>query len=706
MKILSIVVLVFGAVAVARGIAGSDPMAVALGVAALACAATTFLSATMSRFLRIFVAIFSAETVVFGLAVLAATAGLWPAGYAAYAPPVSLPITVALFSVGVFFVARLPGVRAATRIADPYFEQDERGTARIWPLPSFAGLERHFATAMVVVLVVLHQAQVGILVRISFINRDGFNAIQAKDAATFWHLLFAALLPWVLVYVTCSFIEFLTQSMLVIRWRRWLTDHFVGRWLANHAHYRMTLVGAPTDNPDQRIADDVHRFIDGAGGLGIFNASIVLISTLSSLLSFTIVLWGLSASFTLLGTDVPVPGLLFWVALIYALIGTLVTHLIGRTLVKLFVERQRAEADYRFSLARLREYGEQIALLSGEDAERSALRRVFGGIVANYLAVVDRRKKLTAFTTLYNQIAPILPLVTAAPFYFSGKIGLGVLTQTAGAFARVDSALTFFIHYYTSLAGFRSVIERLNAFDAAIEAANARSGAVRVAAGTALRLDDVTVALPDGRRVVVADKLTLARRESVLIAGPSGAGKSTLFRAISGIWPFAAGRIHIPQGARVMVVPQKPYVPMGTLRAAVCYPAAADAFDDEVIRAALADVRLDDLAGRLDCEEAWGQRLSGGEQQRLALARALLARPDWLLLDESTSAVDEPLEAALYAVIARRLPDTTVLSIGHRSTLTALHARRLDMVAERNGRTVLKDAACGREERREACAAA
>ena len=664
-----------------------------LGITALLCALATWRSVSLSSFLKIFVGIFSIETIVFGLGVLAAEANMWPAAYADYKLPVTLPITVAIFSILVYLVAQTKVVRQMMAIADPYFNTSDAGQARIWPLPAFTSLERRIAVAMVVFLVLINQAQVAITVRLSFFNRDWFNAIQAKDAATFWELLLFVFIPWAFVYVASTIIEFLVQSMLVIRWRRWLTEFFVTRWLGGHTHYRMSLTGSQADNPDQRISEDVNRFIDGGSdgsngsSYGIYTYSILLIATLSSLVSFAVVLWDLSTNFTIPGTDMHVPGFLFWVALIYAATGTYFTHVIGRSLIGLYFERQHMEADFRFSLARLREYSEQVALLDGERAEEASLRRRFGGIIGNWLALINRRMKLIAFTSSYGQLSPIIPYIFTAPFYFAGTITLGVMTQTATAFGRVEGALTFFINYYNSLAGFKSVVDRLTSFNEAIENAKTLGtrGPTRTAAAAGIvpvALEDLHIALPDGTRIVAAEKLALPQGESALLAGPSGSGKSTLFRAISGIWPYGEGRIRIPEGANVMVVPQKPYIPIGSLRAAITYPAAADTYSDEEIRKALVDVRLANLADSLDREEAWSQRLSGGEQQRIALARALLTRPDWLFLDESTSALDEKLEAELYGILATRLPKTTIVSIGHRSTLATFHTRRLDMTAE------------------------
>jgi vitamin B12/bleomycin/antimicrobial peptide transport system ATP-binding/permease protein len=698
MKPLSISLVLFGLLALVPPAHQLDLPGAMLGIVVLLCAATTFRSSGISSFLKIFVGIFSAETIVFGLAVLAGRAGLWPTIYAEYLPPESLPLTVAIFSIIVYVVAQFGTVGQITRIADRYFNADEVHSAHVWPFGPFTTLERRLGVAMVVFLVLINQAQVGIIVRLNFFNRDLFNAIQNHDAATFWHQLLFVFTPFAFVYVATTVIEFFTQSMLVIRWRQWLTDHFVSRWLARHNHYRISLVAGQTDNPDQRIAEDVYRFINGGSdgsstAYGIYDFSILLISTISSLVSFAIVLWGLSKSFMLPGTNIIVPGFLFWVALLYAGLGTLITHLIGRPLIGLYFQRQHMEADFRFSLARLREYTEQVALLNGENAERSMVGQRFGALIANYLALVYRRMRVTAFTHTFGQISPIIPYVFTAPFYFARRIELGVMTQTAGAFGHVVNALTFFVNYYTYLAGFKSVVDRLNSFDAAIDQAEALSnaGPKRVASvGGTPRIDfeDVDLLLPDGRRAVETKHLVLVEGESVVLSGPSGSGKSTLFRAIAGIWPFGAGEIRSTSATRIMVVPAKPYIPISTLRAAVTYPAVPGTYSDDDIRGALADVHLGDLVNELNREEVWSQRLSSGEQQRVALARALLMRPDWLFLDESTSAVDEKLEAELYATLARRLPKTTIMSIGHRSAVVRLHHRHLEMRPEGDHFTV------------------
>jgi len=683
MHVLAAVVAIFSVITAVIGVKHGDGIILLLAATGLLCAYTTYQTPKISSFLRIFAAIFAIETVAFGVFFLIAQVGLWPESLQDYALPESLPLTVAIFAILVYAISFVPVVRQMTRIGDRYFNFAGPTTACIRPFPSFSVGERTLAIAMVVFLVVVNQAQVGMQLRLSFFSRDWFNAIQNKDQATFWSQLFAVFIPWAFIYICSAILEFVIASTLIIRWRRWLTEDFAGRWLDRHTHYRMSL-GGGADNPDQRISEDVNRFINGGetGGYGIYSFSILLISTLSSLVSFSILLWLLSANFTLPYTTIAFPGFLFWVALIYAGIGTWITHLIGRSLVQLSFTRQRYEADFRFSLARLREYAEQVALLKGETSEKHSLRERFAAIIGNYFQIVAVRKNLIGFTSFYGQLSPIIPYIVAAPFYFAGKITLGVMTQTARAFGSVNEALTFFVNYYVSLAEFKAVLDRLTSFDSAIESADAPAGLAAPAApgaGEHIGLDAVTLRLPDGRVIVRDATVRLAPQESTLLTGPSGSGKSTLLRAISGIWPFGEGAVSTPPGAKVMLLPQKPYIPIGTLLAAVTYPAAADSFSEETVRDALVSAHLPELLDQLHVVDNWGQRLSGGEQQRLAVARALLAKPDWLFLDEATAAMDETMESNVYEVLFRELRNTTIVSIGHRSSLLDIHQRHIEL---------------------------
>ncbi|MFM9975321.1 MAG: ABC transporter ATP-binding protein/permease [Beijerinckiaceae bacterium] len=690
MKLLSVIIAVFALLAAGVGFTKGDVQIDLLAAAALLCSFTTLRSQKVSTFLKIFIGIFGTELVLFGSLFLVSKTGFWPQGLADYPPPESLPVTVAIFGILVFAVSHVPVIGAMCRIADPYFESHNKVVARMRPLPGFAIGLGTLATCMVVGLVLINQAQVGINVRINYFSKDWFDAIQNKDQPEFWKQLLSVFLPWASIYVASAVIEYVMTSMFTLRWREFLSERYTASWLDRGTHYRLALTGNSTDNPDQRIQEDIDSFIYGKSNTGIYGYSILLVSTISTLVSFSILLWGLSANFTFPGTDIAVPGFLFWVALIYAGFGTLITHLIGRPLVKLFFNQQRFEADFRFSLSRLREYSEQIALLKGERTERSSVMRRFGAIYDNYLRIVDRRKKLTTFTASYGQISTFIPYIVAAPFYFAGKVTLGTMTQTASAFSRVEGALTFFITYYTSVADFKAVLNRLTSFDEAIRTAQ-KLGTVppcieaMKSVSSAIAMGNLVLNIPDGRAIMKVSTLSFQPGEAVLVSGPSGSGKSTMFRAISGIWPYGSGQISIPDGANVMLLPQRPYVPMGSLRDAVTYPGAVGAYADSDLVAALALARLPQLAEKLDADENWAQRLSGGEQQRLAIARALLAKPDWLFLDEATAALDETTEEAIYAMLARELPGTTIISIGHRSTLKAFHQRQIVLEAGDDG---------------------
>jgi putative ATP-binding cassette transporter len=681
MQRLGAAVAVFALLALAAGLhrGGADLFLLAGGAGL--CAYTTWRSVEMSSFLKIFAATFSVETIIFGLARLLEAEGLWPAALAEYALPESFALTVSVFSILVYGVSHIPVIREMTRIADLYFDTQDRSELRLWRLPTVRLREPVIAIALIVILVLISQALVGISVRLSFIRRDYYTALQEMNGAEFWRLFLLGFTPWAFTHIVVAVIDYVLQSILIIRWRQWLTQHYVQRWLGGRRHYAMALAGGATDNPDQRIAEDVNRFIDGGdSGYGIYSYSIILLQKVSALVSYSIVLWDISSAFAIPGTDIVIPGLLFWCALIYASSGTLVTHLIGRPLTTLLFERQRREADFRFSLARLREYSEQIALLRGEGAERASLARRFGALVTNFYAIINLRKKLVSFTATYNQLSVIIPFVLTAPFYFAGKIKFGVLRQAADGFDSVEGSLAFFISYYVSLSDYKSVLDRLASFDAAADRADEL-----IAAQPAVRAEqrdislDVTLALPDGRRIVEARGVALSPGESILLTGPSGSGKSTLFRAVAGVWPYCEGRIGIPAGETVMLLPQRPYMPIGSLARAVAYPEEPEAFTRHEIAEALEAARLPGFVAHLEEEANWGQRLSGGEQQRVAVARALLAKPDWLFLDEATSALDEKLESEIYAMLAERLPKTTVVSIGHRSSLLAFHRRHIAM---------------------------
>jgi putative ATP-binding cassette transporter len=698
MRLLSFAVGAFAVATFLVGLKAPDTMVFLLAAAALACAITTFLSQSQSAFLKIFAATFGIETIVFGLAFLVDQLGLWPKAYANYTLPESLPFAVALFGVFVYAISFIPVVRKMIGIADPYFQASTPTSAKIWPLSAFVVAQNKLAAASLVFLIVVNQLEVALDVRLSYFRADFTNALKNMDQAGFWAQLFFVFLPVVVALVAAYTIEYVVTSTFVIRWRRWLTAHYTGRWMSHGTHYKMLLAGSPTDNPDQRISEDIYAFIDGRGaGTGIYGYSITALQNLTSLVSYAIVLWSLSTGFTLPGLAIVVPGILFWVALAYTGAGTLLTHWIGRSLVGLYFTQQRFEANFRFGLARAREYSEQIALLRGEENETNASNGKFGDIFDNYMRIVTVRKRLLAFTRFYFQASVFIPYVVAAPFYFLGKISLGALNQVGAAFNSVNESMNFFVTYYVGLADFKATLNRLTSFDEAIARAQAmgtKSPRIDFSPSPAQdrQIERLSLSLPDGRPLAHVENLTFAAHDPALVVGPSGSGKSTLFRAIAGIWPFGDGRIAEPK-ASLMLLPQRPYIPIGSLRAAIAYPAAVDKFTEDAMRGVLAAAGLGALVDHLDETDNWQMRLSGGEQQRLAIARALLAAPDWLFLDEATSALDELSEAQIYRAIAEKLPATTLVSIGHRTTLSAFHKRRIEIQPQKDGPAEVREAA-------------
>ena len=554
-----------------------------------------------------------------------------------------------------------------------------------WALtrPYWFSEDRWAAWGLLLAVVTLNLGIVFINVLLNKWNNTFYNSLQDKDYTVFVQQLFR--FTWLAgSFIVVAVYQLYLNQMLQIRWRRWLTDRYLGEWLRDTAYYRMQIAGGETDNPDQRIAEDLRLFVTGTLGLAIGGMRAVV-----TLVSFIAILWGLSGSVTLPvgGFLVTIPGYMVWAALLYAIVGTWLTDRIGRPLVRMNFDRQRYEADFRFGLVRFRENTEGVALYHGEPDELRNFRTRFGSVVRNWWDIMRQQKRLTWFTAGYGQAAIIFPFVVAAPRYFRGEIPLGGLVQTASAFGQVQDSLSFIVSSYTDIAEWRSVVQRLVGFEEALDGvraqAAARDGIRREdTVAPTLAVENVDLALPGGTALISDVNLALARGESALLSGPSGAGKSTLIRAIAGIWPFGRGDIRVPRGP-VLFLPQKPYLPIGTLREVISYPTPTGGFDDQVLSEALEAVGLPELAGRLDEAGHWALQLSPGEQQRIAFARALVQKPDWLFLDEATSAVDEAAETQLYQLVRDRLRGTAVLSVGHRSSLRAFHGRQL--VVKPNG---------------------
>jgi putative ATP-binding cassette transporter len=482
------------------------------------------------------------------------------------------------------------------------------------------------------------------------------------------------------------------RQVLEIRWRRGLTGHFVGRWVGGQAYVQAQLHGGEIDNPDQRIAEDVRDFVASALGL-----SLSLLAAVATLASFGGLLWRLSSGWVIPvgGARQQVPGLLLWVAIAFAALSMWLTHLLGRRLVPINFDRFHYEADFRYGLVRFRDHVEEVALGSGEAVERLGAVQRFRRVVGVFLQLIRAELELGILTASLGRLNSLVPLLLGAPSYFAGLVTLGLIVETRVAYDQVSGALSWFVNAYREIARWRANIERLAAFADVMDATAsdlARAGVRTAIAGPeAIRLVDVRLEAPGGRVLLEGANASVGAGDRVALLGASGRGKTTLFRSLAGLWPFGAGRIERPARERMLFVPQRPYLPLGTLRAVISYPAAEGRFDDAQIREALALVGLGHLAERLDAVEPWDQQLSAHEQQLLAIARALLQQPEWLLLDEATSGLDEPTERRICEILLERLPRAGVIAAGLRPPALELMPRRWTL-AERDGTGVLQAA--------------
>lgn len=563
-----------------------------------------------------------------------------------------------------------PFLRDSWRLSWPYFWSEEKWSAR----------------GLLASVILLQLGLVGMNVVLNFWNRDFFDALQQKDWHAFVNLLFlyrsgpGGFMPGfvevAVVYILVAVYATWLNQFLEIRWRRWLTNRFLNEWTTDRAYYRISFVSdqaqTGTDNPDQRIAEDIRDFINSALSLGIS-----FMSNVVTIFSFLGILWTLSGMITLFGINIP--GYMVWVAILYSVLGTWLTHMVGRPLAALRFRQQRVEADFRYALVRFRENMEAIALFRGEGEEKGNLHHRFHHVIGNWWAIMQRIKMVNALTSGYGLVANIFPFIVAAPRYFRGEIMLGGLTQTADAFGQVQGSLSWFVNQYPALAQWYAITERLATFQRAIADARKEAAtqdlAVTTVADGSVHVHDLTVALPNGTKLLEHADLTLTPGHSVVVTGRSGSGKSTLFRSLAGIWPYGSGRVELPK--RSFFLPQRPYIPLGTLRHVVTYPHPHDTYDHDRIAEALTDAGLGSLVDRLDRDENWAARLSGGEQQRIALTRALLAEPEWIFLDEATANLDPEAEAHLYETLKRRLPRTTLVSIAHNPTVATYHDERL-----------------------------
>ena len=572
--------------------------------------------------------------------------------------------------------------RQAGALAMPYFRSEERWKAR----------------ALLASIIVLNLAAVYMLVLINDWNRLFYDALQNKQQDVFWTQL--GRFTWIaFAYIIIAVYKFYLTQLLEVRWRAWLTAHYTTRWLTGHAFYRMELTrftqpeavagnSQSPDNPDQRIQEDLNLFTSYSVSL-----SMGLLNALVTLVSFVGILWGLSGAFgfTFNGARYEIPGFMVWMAVLYCLVGSVLTHYIGRPLISLNFQQQRYEADFRHHMARVREYSESIALDKGEAVERKQLDGRFGKVLANYLRLLAAQKRLTWFTTGFGQAAVVFPFIVAAPRFFSGAIQLGELMQIASAFGRVQDSLSWFVDNYDRLASWRATTDRLTSFEEAFSRnvdpkPSAKWSHDAMFSGSP-ETTDLCVRLPDGETLLAGQRLAVAPGDRILLQGPSGSGKSTLFRALAGIWPFAQGQVRLPAGS--MFIPQRAYFPNGPLRDALAYPEPPERYTDEALRQALIEAELPALANRLDEVNAWSQKLSGGEQQRLAIARVLLKQPKWVFADEVTSALDPQAEQTLYQRLIALVKRTGggLISIAHRPTVAGFHGQTWSLIPKPEGAT-------------------
>ncbi|NVM92732.1 putative ATP-binding cassette transporter [Variovorax sp. SG517] len=562
-------------------------------------------------------------------------------------------------------------LRRVFRLAAPYFKSEEKWRAR----------------TMFAAIVALNLAYVYALVLFNQWYGRFYDGLQNKDVTVFWREI-RVFLVLAFFNIALQVLKFYVTQLLQLRWRAWITRNYLGRWMANRTFYEMELAryaskeGTTPDNPDQRIQEDMQLFTSATMTLsmGLLNAVVTLVS-------FVGILWGLSGTteFSLSGTTYQVAGAMVWLALAYCVVGTIITHYIGRPLIGLNFRQQRFEADFRHHLVRVREYSEAIALDRGEKVEHGQLDLRFGSVLRNYLQLIKQQKNLVTFTAFFGQAAVIFPFVVAAPRFFSGAIQLGQLMQISSAFGKVQDSLSWFVDNYDSVAVWRATTDRLTSFDDAIRARAAQENALERSDAPSLQADGLSLNLPNGTSLLANAALAAKAGDSVLVQGPSGSGKSTLFRAFAGIWPFARGRVQVPADA--MFVPQRPYMPDGPLRVALAYPEDASRYSDEQLRQALNDALLPEFAGRLDDSDAWSQKLSGGEQQRLAIARVLLKKPRWVFADEISSALDAPAERTLYQRLSEmvRAGGGAMVSVAHRAAVGEFHNQRWTLVPEAEG---------------------
>ncbi|CAG9270733.1 MULTISPECIES: ABC transporter ATP-binding protein/permease [Paraburkholderia] len=548
--------------------------------------------------------------------------------------------------------------------------------------PYWVSEDRWKARGLLALVIAMNMTMVAANVWFNTWQRTFFDAIQQYNYPVFKYSLLQFTVIALALILLGSYRTYFRQ-MLEFRWRQWLTNRYLNDWLGDRAYYRIER-DSLADNPDQRVSADLQGLASAS-----LNLSLGLLSTTVTLFSFIVILWNLSGAFAfhMFGTEFSIPGYMVWAALIYAAVGSWVTHKVNHPLVSINYQQQRVEADFRFSLIRIRENADQIALYQGERSEEQQLKGVFSHIRENWRLIMRFTRRFNIVVISYSQLAIVFPYIAAAPKYFSKSISFGMYQQVTGAFGTVSDSFSWFINNYDSLAEWRATVNRLREFHRVMRSQHLHESVVEGTAHGGINVHvtdtdsiDVTnlhLQRPDGEPMANVGSFHIAPKSRWLVRGPSGAGKSTLMRTLAGLWPFGEGTIEKPADAKLLFIPQRSYLPIGTLKAALCYPSEASAYSDEACREVLTVCRLPELADRLGESTHWERSLSPGEQQRLAAARALLQQPDFLFLDEATSALDPENESIIYNALIERLPNTAIVSVAHRKTLEAFHDQTL-----------------------------
>jgi vitamin B12/bleomycin/antimicrobial peptide transport system ATP-binding/permease protein len=669
---------------IAEGATTADPsIPLYVIIAGVVMSVVTYLSKNIYVFLRMFNAGYAIAFAVFAVLFLIFAYGGWPewapGWIQAMTPKALLAIAFTIYASIVLAISRLPIIHETIGLSETFFVSKQATDVRFFSW--FRSREGFVGTSYHLIGILLSLG--GVYISILFNQWGGslFDSFEKKDAAAFWiavYVFFVLASVWIFNQIA----DYLIGQYLLIRWRRFMSKEYITDWLRDDRHYKMQFSGEIADNPEQRIQEDVRSYVQSTTSI-----SGSLFSTFLSLAAFVQLLWDLSTRFKFTGSEQwlvwvsSIPGYLVWICLIYAILTTFFGHIIGRPLVTKFYNKEKTEADFRYSMTRMREYSEQVSLLQGENVEKTEFNSRYDTQVSATLSLVRTTAAFRLYKFIVDQMSVIFPYLFIVPAYFLGAGSLGAINQTVGAFGQVQDGFSVFLSLYEQLANYKTAVNRITGFRRAMTEASAAQGLAMVEASGAknIAMNSAEIKLPNGQVIAKVDELAFHPGQAALLTGPSGSGKSTLFRALAGIWPFGTGKVESPAGHTMMLLPQKPYLPLGTLRQSLSYPEPVSSHDESAIRDAMEKVGLAHLIPRLDESDLWARSLSGGEQQRVAIVRALLKKPDWLFLDEATAALDEPMEAKVYAVLRESLPGTTLVSIGHRATLLNFHDRRIDM---------------------------